>query len=94
VSEIEKIIRKEMRFSAIEFLLCKLTAATLVASGKTEDDLQSWRSEMQKTLQKQTFSGLDPATSDAAAAALEEAVDALIRLLKAHMASLRGTSRK
>jgi hypothetical protein len=91
---IEEIIRLEMRLSAIEFLLCRLTAATLIASGKTERDLESWRAEMRKTLQKQTFGGLDAATSDAAAAELEGAVDYLLGRLRTQMASLKGEDRK
>jgi len=86
----EKIIKDEMRLSAIEFLLCKLTATIVVASSKTERELDLWRTEMKVTLQKQTFSALDPTLSDVAAQELEEAVDALLGLLKKHMASLKG----
>jgi hypothetical protein len=86
----EKAIKLEMRLSAIEFLLCKLTATILVAGRKTEDELQKWREDMKRTLQAQTFAGLDPTTSDVAAAELEDAVDALLGLLKKHMASLKA----
>jgi len=85
----EKAIRLEMRLSAIEFLLCKFVATFLVVGQKTERELEVWRKNMRETLQKQTFDGLDPAISDVAAAELEEAVDALLGLLKKHMASLK-----
>jgi hypothetical protein len=91
---LEKIVRDEMRLSAIEFLLCRFVAVMAIAAGKTDQDLDHWRTEMQETLQKQTFSGLDPATSDAAAAELEAAVDALFELLKTHMASLKTGDRQ
>jgi hypothetical protein len=91
---LESIIRAETRFSAIEFLLCRCVAAIAVGAGKTEQDVESWRKQMRETLQKQTFGGLEATTSDAVAGALEESVDALIGLLKSHMASLKRANQQ
>jgi hypothetical protein len=90
----EAAIKLEMRFSAIEFLLCKFMATFLVASGKTEKELEVWRNGMRETLRKMTFGGLDPSTSDVAAAELEETVDDLLALLKAHMVSVKAASQQ
>ncbi len=90
----EAIIKNEMRLSAIEFLLCKLTATILVAGGKTENELNAWRLEMKETLGKQTFGDLDPVIADASAQELEESVDTLLGLVKDHMLSLRKINRR
>lgn len=87
-------LKLEMRLTAIEFMVCRITAVSLVASGKTVKDLQKWRAELKQTLQAQTFAGLDAVVSDAFAAEQEEAVDALLALLKSHMSSLTGKDRR
>ncbi len=46
ISILEQKMRLEMRLSAIEFLLCKLTASILVAGGKSGAELKVWRSEL------------------------------------------------
>lgn len=85
---LEKILRDEARFSAVEYFVCRLWAAHLIASGKTLKDVENWKQGMKMTLQRQTFSKLDPAMSDAFAAELKSAVNALGNLVEDHLRQL------
>ena len=91
--ELETIIQREMRLSAIEWLLCRIMA-TLVIAAKKDDSIDEFRAGMRETLQNKTFGQLGPAISDVAAAELEAAVDNLLSQVKKQIQSMKKGDRQ
>ena len=84
-STTEQTLKLEARLSAIEHVLSKLLGTVLIASGKTQQDVDTMISGTVSSIQKTGFRGLDPAISDAMGAELEEAVTDLYNLVKLQM---------
>ena len=91
---IENLLKLEMRFNAIEHLLCKTVAAMMLGSNKTQSDIDILMKGTSETIRQMTFAKINPAISDAASAELEDAVVALYNLVKVHMASIQEDLRR
>jgi hypothetical protein len=87
----EAAVMLEVRLTALEFFVTKLSAAIIVGSGGT---VQTAETAMREQLaRQQTFPTLDPVISDFASAELNEALEKLLKMqveLVAQLIDARG----
>lgn len=83
MSDQQRQIELEMRLSAIEFVLCKVFSAILVASGKTDAQSDAVLDQIAQHAGTQKFLGLDAAFSDLASDEFSIAVRKLTDATKA-----------
>lgn len=81
--ETEENYRLMARLDAIEYLLCEMIAAFLIASGR-QNTVDAIRERVRTLIQQKGFPGVDPTKSDVYSGELEDAVSALFRRLKSH----------
>ena len=87
----EAALKLEVRLTALEFFVTKLSAALIVAGGGTVEFAE--RAMREQLARQQTFPTLDPAMSDLASAELSEALEKLLMMQVELVAGLRGEPR-
>ncbi len=75
---LEQDLKLEMRLAAIEYLVNDLWVKYYLLIGAPYDRIMTAHKNAIEGLRKQTFPGLDPASSDFAASELEHAVRTLL----------------
>lgn len=85
-------IELEMRLSALEYMLCKLNLAMLLATVPLNqiDQINQKLDEFAEDAGRQLFPGLDPALSDLATAEWQVAIARLARIQKEMLAQTRA----
>jgi hypothetical protein len=87
----EDRLKLEMRLAALEFVVCKIAAGVLIASGQTGEKLAKAHEEQMRDVAKQMFPVNDPALSDLATAEWEEAIGRLLKMQRSLVAQAMGT---
>jgi len=75
----EDIVKAEMRFSAIEYLLCEMSAKFYITLGGNLEKIEAMQAEMLEKAKARTFPGLPAEWSDLASAEFEDALSTLLR---------------
>jgi hypothetical protein len=88
----ESVVRREMRFSALEYMMSHLYVTIYRASALTKEQIDEVHKELLVKAATRTFPKFDPAMSDAAASTFEESLLDLLNLQREIMGfpKLRG----
>ncbi len=83
-------LKREMRLTAIEYLLCDLWSKYYGLIGATREQIETAHMKAIDRLKTETFSGLDAASSDLAASELEDAVTGLLAMQQEMLGFLKA----
>jgi hypothetical protein len=88
----ESVVRREMRFSALEYMVSHLCVTIYRASAVNKEQIDAVHKELLVKAATGTFPKFDPAMSDAAAFTFEESLLDLLNLQREMMGfpKLRG----
>lgn len=76
--DLEKMVETEMRFSALEYVVNDLIVKFYQIAKADKKKIDEFHKQLISKAEKRTFPGLDPAMSDLAAAAFQDALRDLL----------------